>query len=70
MLVVTKTIFQYEYKPTKTFDDQVNDLEYEKDELITQAQEIEESLNNPSIYGPDSVFLTLKDKCFNFESGE
>ena len=65
---MTKTIVQYE--PTRTVDDRYQDLDYEKDELISQAQEIEESMKDPEVYGPDSVFLSLKDKCFAISDGE
>lgn len=44
-------------------------MDYEKDDLVTQARQIEESMKNPDVYGPDSVFLALKDKCFEAVDG-
>jgi hypothetical protein len=65
---VTKTIVQYE--PTSSsYDDRYQDMDYERDELATQAREIEESIKDPEVYGPDSVFLSLKGKCFDAEDG-
>ena len=68
-LVVTKTIIQYQ--PTGNYEDdnnyQNNDID--KDDLLTQATEIETHLKDPQIFGPDSVFLPLRDQCFTGEDG-
>lgn len=65
ILVVTKTVVQYE--PTSSPYDHQED---ERDELLTQARQIEYSMNDPEIYGPDSVFLVMKDKCFDVQDGK
>lgn len=58
-----------QYEPTSTgyHDDIYYDDQYEKEDLMTQAKELQEQMNNPQIYGPDLVFLPFKDKCFSAE---
>ena len=65
---MTKTVVQYE--PTTTYEDRLNDLSYEKDELLNQAKDLESSINDQSVFGPDSVFLSLKNKCFDRIDGK
>ena len=67
IIVVTKTIVRYE--PTGSQDDSYQEEDFEKEELLTQARIIEDELKNPEIYGPDSIFLVMKDKCFESEDG-
>lgn len=67
-VVVTKTVVQYE--PTGSYDDKYQDPDFEKDELLTQANQIENSINDPEIYGPDSVFLIMKGKRFDIQDGK
>ena len=67
-LVVTKTVVQYE--PTATHEERVHDMSYEKDELLNQVKDLEAIINDQNIFGPDSVFLSLKGKCFEFKEGK
>ena len=64
---MTKTVVQFE--PTQSYGETYNDYEYERDSLVTQAQEIEQVIKETRMYGPDLVFLPLKDKCFQHKSG-
>lgn len=45
-------------------------MDYEKEELLALAKELEVSINDQSIYGPNSVFLALKSKCFEYLEGK
>lgn len=60
---------QYEPTPSND-DDRTNDMENEKEELLNQAKELEVSINDQSVYGPDSVFLSLKGECFEYLEGK
>lgn len=35
---------------------------------MENMKDIENILNNPELYGPDSVFLPLKGRCFEAEN--
>jgi hypothetical protein len=45
-------------------------MEYERDNLVSQAQEIERVIKDNQTYGPDSIFLAYKDKCFEHVTGK
>lgn len=34
---------------------------------MTQAKELQEQMNNPQVFGPDSVFLSMKGQCYEAE---
>lgn len=65
-LVVTKTIVMFE--PSTSRDSRMNELEWEQQDLEMQAENLRHDLSKESFYGPDSIYIVFKDKCFNYDS--
>ncbi len=52
------------FEPSPSPDSRLNELEWEKQDLEVQANTLRHDLENDSFYGPDSIYLVFKDKCF------
>lgn len=65
-LVVTQTIVKFE--PSVSLEMRLNELEWERRDLEARAESLHKELNVDSYFGPDSIYLVYKDKCYSYDS--
>ena len=63
---MTRTIVKFE--PTLSPEMRLNELEWEQQDLEGRAEALRFDLEQETYYGPESIYLIYKDKCFSHES--
>jgi protein kinase C substrate 80K-H len=66
-VVVTRTVVMFE--PSASQESRLNELEWEKQDLEMQADSLRHDMSKESFFGPESIYIVFRDKCFNYDSG-
>lgn len=64
-VIVTKTIVKFE--PSVSHERLLYELDYERSELEGQAEVLKTGLSSENYFGPNSIYLVLKDECFSYD---